>query len=58
MPLSVVSPLKDEVRKYPEDQRRSRKAVESRFSYHHILLRLGCKHCSRAKERWESTHVH
>ena len=41
-----------------KNQRRSRKAVESQFSYCHSLLRLDCQHCSLAKERSESTHVH
>ena len=37
-PSSVTSPLKDEVKDYPEDQRRSGEAVESWFPYRHSLL--------------------
>ena len=37
-PPSAVSPSKDEVRDYLEDQRRSRKAIESWFSYCHSLF--------------------
>ena len=37
-PTTTISPLKDEVRDYPEDKKRSGKVIESRFSYRRSLL--------------------
>ena len=37
-PTTTVSPLKDKVRDYPEDKKRSRKVIESRFSYCNSLF--------------------
>ena len=37
-PTTTVSPLKDKVRDYPEDKKRSRKVIESRFSYYNSLF--------------------